>query len=451
MKRVRSSFRRPLPLLCLPVLVAAGCALPFIRGLEEQKAIVDSAAVIRGSVATEVEAEGTIVVFLVRLGDAPSLVDHFVLERPGSFHFVVFEGNYRIGAFQDLDANGLYEGEPVAWASGKSSLHADPGERIEDIRLLIPQHGRIDLDGPVDLEKLQARSLLDQAHRTVGQMTHAGEVAPLDAERFSRKNANRGLWRRADFTLHLGLGLFWLEACDPARLPVIFVHGMKGTPAEFKDLAQSLDPERFQPWFYQYPSGANLSLISKHLSQLVTQVNLRCKIEAVAFVAHSMGGLVTRGAILDHWDRVGHWGVVGFLAIATPWGGMDAARWLESAPEHARAIMPPAFANVATGSDFIDGLFFVEGGARRRLPPHVRFEMVLGYQRNGGRLGPSGDHVVPMRSAARAEPLEEAAKVYPLDETHTSLLRSAQTRAILRQILDEGQASGSPRGATAAW
>ena len=49
---------------------------------------------------------------------------------------------------------------------------------------------------------------------------------------------------------------------DPDKIPVLFVHGIGGTPLDWKYLAKGLDRHRFQPWFYYYPSGLRLNLVS---------------------------------------------------------------------------------------------------------------------------------------------------------------------------------------------
>jgi len=64
-------------------------------------------------------------------------------------------------------------------------------------------------------------------------------------------------------------------------------------------LARSLDAERFQPWFYFYPSGAPLDEVSDYLARSLAQLEVAHGFEALAIVAHSAGGLVARGALLE--------------------------------------------------------------------------------------------------------------------------------------------------------
>lgn len=55
-------------------------------------------------------------------------------------------------------------------------------------------------------------------------------------------------------------GLTQLQPYDPARTPVVFVHGLQETPASWAPMVNSLrdDPwiiKNYQFWFYSYPSG----------------------------------------------------------------------------------------------------------------------------------------------------------------------------------------------------
>lgn len=75
--------------------------------------------------------------------------------------------------------------------------------------------------------------------------------------RFVDDVAQNGLWRPFDFVASSYAGIYFLEPDDPRKTPVLFVHGMQGTPASFATLASKLDRSRFVPWFYYYPSGVH--------------------------------------------------------------------------------------------------------------------------------------------------------------------------------------------------
>ena len=54
--------------------------------------------------------------------------------------------------------------------------------------------------------------------------------------------------------------LYFLQRFNPDRTPVIFVHGLQETPANWAPMVNTLrdDPwirEHYQFWFFSYPSG----------------------------------------------------------------------------------------------------------------------------------------------------------------------------------------------------
>src|SRR5690606_36018702 len=111
---------------------------------------------------------------------------------------------------------------------------------------------------------------------------------------------------------------------DSQKTPVLFVHGINGTPSNFAYLIARLDRTRYQPWLYSYPSGIYLDHIADHLSQTVTKLQLRYGVDRMMVVAHSMGGLVTRGFLLRHAQN-SDLHVPLFVTLSTPWAGHAAA------------------------------------------------------------------------------------------------------------------------------
>ena len=65
-------------------------------------------------------------------------------------------------------------------------------------------------------------------------------------------------------------------------MPILFVHGIGGHPQEFTTLVAALDRERFQPWFYLYPSGFGLDGISSHLAVLLERLSVERGLDALA-------------------------------------------------------------------------------------------------------------------------------------------------------------------------
>ena len=398
---------------------------------------------IGGTVVTEEPSANPLVVVLVRVEDEPleeendgSIVDHFVLEKANRWRFYVKPGRYALAAFEDVNADLRYQpGEPVLAARGSRVYELNWGDRVPGIELRIPSGGFPAGARTIDIAALQARSFRDQLRATLGQVSAEGEVVELSDARFNPENGKKGLWAPFDFGFDVGPGIYFLEGYDPERIPVLFVHGIAGSPREFESLSRGLDREHFQPWFVYYPSGYNLEPVAAYLAQLVSKLGVRHRFTRMAVVAHSMGGLVSRSFIQQHHETSGRDTVKLFVSIATPWGGFDSARkGVERSP-----VVVRSWVDVAPGSEFLNGLFFEDPDTRRvrlLLPEHVAYHLMFAYKRDLLLPGPSDDRVVPLSSALRPEAWEEAKRHWPFDDDHTGILSNPVAASLLSRVLE---------------
>jgi hypothetical protein len=254
-------------------LLAAGCMLRDAR--DQQKIIADLCG-MEGIVESALTTPHPMVVILVRRADAdgtahpPQIVDHFVLEQPGKWTFMAPPGRYRIAAFADNNADLVYQpGESFAATQTDRPLNCIVGARLTNIALSIPLSSPR-LDQEIDVTKLQAHSIEDQTEKTLGQLTVVGEIASLADDRFSQERASDSLWRPLDAVQTTHPGIYFLDPYDARKIPVLFVHGISGSPANFSYLIEHLDRSRFQPWVYSYPSGVYLKNVADHLAQTVS-------------------------------------------------------------------------------------------------------------------------------------------------------------------------------------
>jgi pimeloyl-ACP methyl ester carboxylesterase len=252
----------------------------------------------------------------------------------------------------------------------------------------------------------------DGGRRAVfADLTVAGDVVSLDDPRFSEKTAELGLWRPLDYAAKTHPGIYFLEAFDPARIPVLFVHGMNGTPANFSYLVAQLDRSRFQAWVYSYPSGAQLDAIADHLDHTIQQLQLRRHFGPMAIVAHSMGGLVARGFILRHARRAPLDAIPLLVTISTPWEGHAATERVPRAINIWRDIVP--------GSVYLTSLFSAQ------LPSDTSYYLLFTFN----------DRSVPVASQLSAAAQDEAVRVVGFDDTHTGVLRNPNVAALLNHLL----------------
>jgi len=408
-------------------------------GVEAQLVKDSSLAVIEGRVDLSESAKGTIVVLLAHPGLGPgddaTGVDTYVRVRPGKYLFAVPAGRYQLGAYLDRNQNGLLDpDEPVLALRGSPVIEVSEGGEVRE-DLVIPLDGRAGIIEPLDILQLVARTPIEQREFSLWTHSVQGEICEdLYNPRFGPEAGQRGLWEMADSLAEGISAVYFLEAYDPERTPVLFVHGISGYPREFTTLFETLDREHFQPWFYFYPSGYSLAGISDHLATLLERLQARHGFDELAVVAHSMGGLVSRGAIFRYEEATGRDDVELFLSISTPWGGDVNATSAEDAP----IALPPSFADMSPTSGYISGLFYQdeESKLRRLLAKHVEYHMIFGF-RMDGLASAASDGTVSLASQARLQAQEEADSIRALDYGHTDILKSPELVERLGVLLRE--------------
>src|SRR5580700_11124576 len=106
-------------------------------------------------------------------------------------------------------------------------------------------------------------------------------------------------------------GIYLIHPYDPNKIPILFIHGLLGSPLSWQNLTNELcsDPkilEHYQPWFFLYPTGQPVLESSAQLREdlQATQRLFDPSGRAVAshhvvVVAHSMGGLLAHTLVSD--------------------------------------------------------------------------------------------------------------------------------------------------------
>ena len=402
-------------------LAAAGC---MFKGLGRDLEQLSALAVIEGEVVQTADRSDPLVVVLEGTSSEPT-VDFFVLPRPGRYFFAVPAGSYRIAVFADRNGDLTYQpgSEPAALHDSGAAIALASAER------------RSGVDLALDPESLAPIALttenLAQSSRGVGQLPEAqiGTIVSLDDPRFSRENAQLGLWRPARFLAEVGYGVYFLERFDPDKIPVLFVHGALGTPRDFAFLISRLDRARFQPWLVYYPTALELSATARSINRVMLRLRVRYHYEDLVLVAHSMGGLVSRAAVNQAMADPEERRLVSlpvFVTIATPWNGQaTAALGVERAP-----VPAPSWSSISPGSAFLRSL------RENRLPEETRYYLFFSYRGGSRRIGgENNDEIVALSSELALEVQREAVRVIGFDATHTGILRSEAVAAALDEVL----------------
>ncbi|MDP3330661.1 MAG: alpha/beta hydrolase, partial [Methylococcaceae bacterium] len=409
----------------------SGCGL---FAVEEQQQKIATYCNIYGTVKPEIDNGKKMIVLLFKHngGDITKrenwrLFDHFVNDSPGKWYFSTASGSYLIAAFKDVNDDLIYHlEEPANAPTPENIVKCQQGEVKTDINLVIAEQGRTRAEAPLDIAKLQIRSSKQQLDISLGQVTQIGTLAALDEPRFADEVAEQSLWRPLDFLIDGNTGLYFLEPYSAQKIPVLFVHGINGTPRNFEYLIMQMDRTHFQPWVLYYPSGAYLDNVSRYVDQMLQQLHAKYKFDKIAVVAHSMGGLVSRSFILKHLDNSKSVAIPLFISISTPWNGHMAAKLgVDHAPT-------PVYAweDLAPGSRFLKELFYVKD-TRRKLPEDMSKHLLFSFIDSG-----AGDGTVSLASELRPEAQEEANRMYGYQKSHMGILNSPETAIVVNQLLE---------------
>lgn len=445
-----ASQRRPATAVVAASLTLAallsGCAsIREVMGFKKQLELVKQYGRIDGKVQTEHDNAGPLVVVLIRETpegpEAYVAADTYVRIRPGSYAFPIAAGTYKVGAYEDRNRNGKYDpDESVARPLIADPVTVGPGDIVTH-DVLIPTDGRVPgLTESIDVFGIVARTPEDQRAFSLWAWTVQGEICEdLNDERFGREAGARGLWRIDDFMNEGIMGIYFMEPYDPDRIPVLFVHGISGYPQQFSSLIDSLDRERFQAWFYFYPSGFSLGFpprsgISGHLASLIERLQVTHGFGEMAVVAHSMGGLVARGAISRYFERTHRSDIRLLISVSTPWAGDVNAARAEDAPVE----LPLSFRDMDPGSDYQWWIFYEDENEQtlKRLPPRAEFHMLFGFRKSGSS-SVSDDGAVTMASALRMEAQQQASTLRGYDDDHSGILHNADAVERVNQLLSE--------------
>lgn len=110
--------------------------------------------------------------------------------------------------------------------------------------------------------------------------------------------------------------LVQLQPYDPDKIPVVFVHGLMSRPEAWARAANGLlaDPvirERYQFWFFSYPTGlpvwASTAVLRRELDRFQRELGGLRKnpnLDDMVLVGHSMGGLISSLMVREGGERL---------------------------------------------------------------------------------------------------------------------------------------------------
>ena len=414
----RARLRCVCALTLASTLFATGCSMSRLR---PQLAELGRFAQFGGRVVG-VEAETRVIAVLIAgTGASASIANYAFAHRDGRYLLLGRSGALRVLGFADRDADAVLDAdEPVGWVTVPEVVEGGAMTRLElgDLRLS-PTAERPGF--AVDLSVIGAAGQQARARRL-------GEVVSLDDPRFAPEVVSRGVWEPLRFAEESGLQILFTEPYDPARTPVVFVHGMQGSPRDFRELVAGLDRTRFQAWVYYYPTGIDLVVNGLVLRELLGELRHRLGFERLHVVAHSMGGLVSLSAILGAAAEGADLGIDRFVTISTPWQGAVGTRGMRAG----LAITPttaPSWTDMLPESGFLEQL------EAQAVPPGVHFSLIFGFAGSNAMVSGADDGTVAVRSMAAWSMIQQAEYVLPVAADHEGILRDAAVAAAVARLL----------------
>ena len=409
-------------LITVATLILSGCGymkMTFKRAhanrwdsLRAQKAAYpESNFIVLGKVVMQEQSD--LPVAVVAVSDdlrKDEVVDMFFLNSPSYYTLYLPPGQYRLIAFADLNENRRFETEEAIGrydTSGILVLEEGEGGVVEGADI------HADASRPFSADFRFNKRI----RGNLSAMDLAGITKPLDDSLFNQRMGEIGLYDPANFMKRVPSLLYTVEG-DRSRIPVLFVHGITGTPANWKHIASRL-PEGFHPWFFYYPSGESLE---KNAELLYIVMDDILPFEPIIIVSHSMGGLVVKAA-LDRYSRERRSDYLRmYISIAVPYGGVERASAARMSD-----VSAPSWLDLIPGSDFLNR--YVAGG---QMPDHTAFHLIFGYGDEEGRCSDGNIDLV-----SQLEPLTEsyAASVYGYNLSHTDLLTDEAVSERINMLL----------------
>ena len=387
-------------------------------------------ALLRGDVAVESPSGQPLAVVLFAEEDGRfEAIDLFPLREPGPYFFTVLPGRYRISAFEDEHDDLIFRGsEPFGHALGARPIEVEGDHDRDGLDIVVGSAAAPPLEAPIDALSVWSQSARSRANfaegrsASGGSLAEVGSLVEIDDPRFSYENARLGLWEPIQFLSRVGWGIYFLEAYDPAKTPVLFVHGVLGFPRQWEYIVRHLDRSRFQPWLVFDPTGFGLERLGTRLAIELEMLQRAYAFDQIVVVAHSMGGLVSREMIEELERRGGAEALRLYVTFSTPWNGAPAAGWAPAPPPgFSFEEIRPFYDSLEPDSPFLTQLL------ASPLPKQMPYYLFYG----------TDDHTVARESVLDPRATKAAREVFSFPATHVGILSNRAAVQKLHRILAE--------------
>ncbi|MGF1718892.1 hypothetical protein L4D20_02455 [Vibrio kyushuensis] len=261
----------------------------------------------------------------------------------------------------------------------------------------------------------------------------AGAIRRLGDSIFDENIATMGMYDPASFIEVAPTMFYALEEDQAHKIPVVFVHGIGGSSRSFETIVERMDKDRYQPWFFYYPSGGDLDQLGDFFYNIFLSGEVVLKGDMpIIVVAHSMGGLIVRDA-LNRYDGDEDENNVGlFVSIASPFGGHPSAALGE---EHGLIVLP-AWRDLNPASEFINDLY------KNPLPKRINHQLYYAYNNSSViKMGENSDGVVPLSSQLNPMAQRQSQGQFGFNSDHVDILKNEE---MIERLLIEMESVENP-------
>ena len=401
-----------------------GC---IFKDLKKELGEMEDLYVLRGNIAREGSMEGHIFVVAYQKTSEGIRFYKAVIANPESsdYSVIVEAGTYFIAAFSDQNEDLSHDKSEPAGFYGKPSPVEVPAAAVD------PRHPKT-VD-KLDISISKSRKLPPGYHGNIAlnselvgnSIVKIGELIDFDDPIMAGEYGAKGYWKPLTFLREVGIGVFFLQEYDPKKFPVLFVHGAVGTPLGWRETVDWIDTDKYQPWFYYYPSGLPLERLGNALNNMIDELHRRHGFKRMVVVAQSMGGLVARSFILKSCYESNQTFIDTFISISTPWNGhIMSQKGVEQAP-----TAVPSWYDMVPESSFIQSIF------SQKLPERMKYYLFASFKGDCSLFLANNDGTVELASELDYRAQAEADKLFALDEDHGSIVFSNKYLTLMHELL----------------
>lgn len=385
----------------------------------------ESNALFCGTVSSKKKVKGDLYVVAVKEPDAPNIprmvLNFNKLEMLGFFGFIVPVGSVSVFAFEDMNGNKKHDpGEQFGTYKNGNPVFLDNG------RILY----RVDFDIESSAEvfpKFEKMSIEKEVKSSyVMKKPEPGTKVKIDHYYFDPGFGALGMWRPLELSSLQGPSIFFLDEYDENKTPVLFIHGISGTPDDFKYFCENIDRNRYHVMFFQYPSGFRLDGVVAALDYDVSYIVSKYGMKKIIVVAHSMGGLIARTFIQRFHNSKGNSLIKKFVSISSPYGGHDLASF---GVRNETKSFVPVWIDMVPGSDFQKRM--------SKTPLNVPFYLFYGNRPHNSEKDGDGDGTVSIKSMLDGNVAKDAIEVFQFSEDHMSILNSEKVFGKLMEVFEK--------------